>query len=250
MTTIIITGASSGIGKALALAYSDKSNTLLLTGRNTTRLEEVKKLCEEKGANVETSNLDVTDRAETEKVISEWDKKHKIDIAIANAGISGGTSLYKINEKEQFEDVITTNINGTFNTLNPLIPVMMERKSGQLVIISSMAGFRGLPTAPGYSISKVTVKAYGDAIRPLLKKYGVYVSTIFPGFIETPLTKVNNFRMPFLLQPEEAANLIKEGVSKRKAYIAFPLPMYIISKGISMLPRAIGDFILSLVPSK
>jgi len=250
MATIVITGSSSGIGRALALAYAEEKHTLLLVGRDILRLTEVKKICETKGSQVEIATANVTDAKAIEKLITDWDKKYKIDIAIANAGISGGTSLHKINHKDQFEDVITTNVQGTFNTLNPLIPIMMERKSGHLVIISSMAGFRGMSTAPGYSISKVTVKAYGDAIRPLLKKQGVAVSTVFPGFIKTPLTEVNKFKMPFLMSPEKAAKIIKAGIKKKKTYIAFPLPMYLISKGVSMLPHPIYDFILSLFPGK
>ena len=127
---------------------------------------------------------------------------------------------------------------------------MMERKSGQVVLISSMAGFRGLPYPPAYSVSKVAVKAYGDAIRLGAKQNGVYVSTVFPGFIKTPLTQVNKFAMPFLMEVDQAASIIKKGVEERKIYIAFPWQMHLISKAISLLPVSIGDFLLSLAPSK
>lgn len=248
--TILITGATSGIGKALALNYAKDKNILLLTGRNEARLNQVKEECEKLGSTVEAKIIDVANAEKMKEAITSWHEAHLIDIAIANAGISGGTSIHKINQQDQFDDVIRINIEGTFNTINPLIPLMIERKKGQVVLLSSMAGFRGMPTAPAYSISKVTVKAYGDAIRSLLKKHNVYVSTIFPGFIKTPMTEVNNFEMPLLLEANEAAEIIRKGIDNKKAYIAFPLPMYVISRVLTMLPRAIYDYVLGRMPNK
>jgi len=196
--TILITGASSGIGKALAMLYANQGVTLLLTGRNEERLREVENLCFQKGALVETSVLCVT----------------------------------------------------KFNTVNPLIPRMISRKSGHIVLMSSMAGFRGMPNAPAYSVSKVAVRAYGDALRPLLKQKGITVSTIFPGFVKTPLTDVNGFHMPFLMEVDRAAEIIRRGLDAKKASIAFPRRMHALCWLLGVMPRFIGDEILSRAPKK
>lgn len=247
---ILITGASSGIGRSLSLLYATPETTLLLTGRNAERLENVAAECRQKGALVETSTLAVTDRAAFEKKILDWDDAHTLDIVIANAGVSGGTSMDMARSETQLRDIMATNLDGTFNTVNPLIPRMTRRGSGHIVLMSSMAGFRGMPNAPAYSVSKVAVRAYGDALRPLLKKSGVTVSTVFPGFVKTPLTDVNTFPMPFLMEVDEAAAIIKHGLDVKKSAIAFPLPIYIFCWLLGVLPRPLGDLLLRAAPKK
>jgi len=113
-----------------------------------------------------------------------------------------------------------------------------------------MAGWRGLPNAPAYSTAKVAVRAYGEALRPLLKPQGINVSVIFPGFVKTPLTDVNRFPMPFLMTAAEAGLCIRDGLAANKARIAFPLPMLLLSRFIAMLPLALGDMILMRAPKK
>ena len=248
--TILITGASSGLGKALAMLYAAADVTLLLTGRNIARLEETAVLCRQKGAAVETCPLCVTDRAAFEAKILAWDNSHKIDIVVANAGISGGTSMDARQSEAQFRSIMHTNLDGTFNTVNPLIPRMVARKKGHIVLMSSMAGFRGMPNAPAYSVSKVAVRAYGDALRPLLKPDGIAVSIIFPGFVKTPLTDVNTFIMPFLMDVEEAAAIIKAGIDAQKITIAFPWQMHIFCWLLGILPRSVGDWLLARAPRK
>ncbi len=247
---ILITGASSGIGKALAVQYAAPEITLLLTGRNAERLKEVESLCRQKGATVETAALNVTDRAALEEKILGWDRQSPVDIVIANAGVSGGTSMDAKQTEAQLREIIDTNINGTFNTVNPLIPRMQERKTGQIVLMSSMAGFRGMPNSPAYSTSKVAVRAYGDALRPLLKKDGITVSTIFPGFVRTPLTDVNTFPMPFMMEADKAAGIIKRGIDSKKSFIAFPWPMHFFCWLLGVMPRLLGDWFLSKAPKK
>lgn len=248
--TILLTGASSGIGKALAVLYAAPDVTLLLTGRNADRLNEVATLCRQKGATVEAAAINVTDRAALEEKILGWDRQSPIDTVIANAGVSGGTSMDAKQTEAQLREIIDTNINGTFNTVNPLIPLMQARKQGQVVLMSSMAGFRGMPNSPAYSTSKVAVRAYGDALRPLLKKDGITVSTIFPGFVRTPLTDVNTFPMPFMMEANKAAGIIKRGIDGKKAFIAFPWRMHFFCWLLGVMPRLLGDWFLMRAPKK
>lgn len=248
--TILITGASSGIGKALAEAYAAPGTTLFLTGRSAVRLQEVETICRQRGATVGTAIIGVTDRAAFEEKILAWDKLSPIDIVIANAGVSGGTSMDAKQTEAQLREIFDTNLNGTFNTVNPLIPLMKARKGGQIVLMSSMAGFRGMPNAPAYSTSKVAVRAYGDALRPLLKPDGIAVSIIFPGFVKTAMTDVNKFPMPFLMDVKRAADIIKRGIDDRQAFIAFPWQMHILCWFLSVIPRRLGDWILTRAPKK
>jgi short-subunit dehydrogenase len=243
--TILITGASSGIGQALARAYAAPGIKLLLTGRDINRLSAIEKECREKGAFVETCSIPVTLKESFQKHITEWDDRMPIDLVIANAGISGGSAA-----GSGFDDIIDINLDGTFNTVQPLIPRMTARRRGQVALMSSMAGWRGMPNAPAYSTTKVAVRAYGEAIRPLLAKNNVRVSVIFPGFIKTPLTDANNFHMPFLISAEEAAEKIKSGLEKNCARIAFPWQMLFLSRLIAALPLWLGDIILMKAPKK
>lgn len=244
-TTILITGASSGIGYELALLYAQPGRRLLLTGRDAKRIADVQAECEKRGAEVLTTTTGVTQRKEIGEQILAWDDAKPIDLVIANAGISGGHGKIGDEVEQLFRDIMATNIEGTFNTVNPLITRMQLRGKGQIGLLSSIAGFRGLPSAPAYSVSKNAVRAYGEALRPLLKKSGVGVSVICPGFIKTPLTDKNDFDMPFMMPVEKAARIIHDGLASNRAVIAFPWQMRAIIMFITALPRCLGDAILA-----
>ncbi len=248
--TILITGASSGLGKAMAIAYAKDSVQLLLTGRNQHRLQEVKKQCEEKGAYVETTNTNVIDDVEFTNQLNEWNNEYKVDVVIANAGISSETSNEQTGYRQNFLNIIDINLKGVINTVDPFVEKMQKQGFGHIVLISSMAGFRGMPNAIPYSVSKVAVSAYGDAIRPLLKEQGVTVTTVYPGFVKTPLTDYNKFPMPFLMEADAAANIIKSGIEKKKVTIAFPRIMHFLCWYLSVMPRCISDWILMKSPKK
>ena len=240
---ILITGASSGIGAALALAYAQKGVKLLLTGRDENRLAAVEKSCRAQGAAVKTALLDVTDRSLCERQIAIWDDMEPIDLLIANAGISGGMS--------GDADLITrTNINGILHTMTPLLPRMRARKKGQIAIMSSMAGQFAMPNAPIYSASKVWARALGEALRPVLKTDHISVSVIMPGFVRSRLTDANNFDMPFLMEADKAARIIKKGLAQNKAHIAFPWQMHLIIRVLGFLPYPLRNFILMRRPKK
>ena len=247
--TILITGASSGLGSALASFYAKDSCTLLLTGRNQQRLEEISALCRDKGAVVKNAVLDVLSREALANWITEMDKLHPIDLVIANAGISGGTSGATESDT-QTRDIFATNIDGVLNTVLPVIPLMQTRQKGQIALISSLAGFRGLPSAPSYSASKAAVRLYGEGLRGVLAKDHIGVTVVTPGYVTTPMTSVNEFPMPFILPVEKAARIIAERLQKNPSRIAFPYILYRVVHLMACLPPAWTDWIFAKLPSK
>lgn len=247
--SIVITGANSGIGAALSECYAEEGIVLNLLGRNQKRLESVASKCREKGAVVNIISADIRNEEVVSKWLYEIDDKYPVDLVIANAGVSGGTS--EGNEPmSQVKQIFDTNLGGVLNTVHPLIPNMQSRKKGYIAIVSSVAGLRGLPGAPAYSSSKVAIKAYGEALRGFLKKDGITVSVVIPGYIKTPMTEVNDFPMPFIMEVEKAALRIQKGISKRKPVIVFPVILYLAVLLLCNLPSSVSDFIFSRLPGK
>ncbi len=247
--TILITGASSGLGKSLALEYAKTEIILFLSGRNEKNLKEVSKICKKQGAKVNSKIIDVRDKEHMKKWILEIAKKQPLDLIIANAGISAGTAD-GIESEEQISQIFTTNVDGVLNTVNPAVKIMQKQKSGQIAIISSLAGLRGLPSSPAYSGSKAAVRVYGEGLRGSLAKFGVKVNVICPGYIKTPMTDVNNFPMPFLISSKKAAKIIKNGLEKNKSRIAFPFPLYFVVWLMSLISTKITDPIFAKLPGK
>ena len=247
--TVPIAGASSGLGAALAIKYAEKGATLYLMGRDTERLEAVKSSCVATGATCEAIICDVSDEAQMLAEITAIINKNPIDLVIVNAGISGGTSS-SAEGSAQTRQIFETNINGVLNTVLPALPNMTERGSGQVAIVSSCAGFRGLPGAPAYSASKNAVRAWGEALRPYYAPKGVKVNVICPGFIKTPLTDKNPFDMPLLMEADIAAEIIIKGLEANKPLIAFPWRLAAASRLISILPRRLSDWVVSRLPKK
>ncbi len=248
-TSIFITGASSGLGKALAIAYANPNIQLFLCGRNESRLNETALVCQEKGADVHTFLFDVTDKTAAALAVTEADKIKPIDLLIANAGVSGGV-LGMPETSDGTHNIIATNVDGVINTVLPSIRLFKERRQGQIAIISSLAGYRGMSSCPAYSASKSCVKAWGEGLRGLLKQDNIQVNVVCPGFIETPLTDKNRFKMPFLMKADKAANIIKRRLTKNPAIIAFPHVMAFGAWFGSALPSWIILPILGLFPKK
>ncbi len=238
--TILITGASSGIGAALAAAYAAQGITLILTARNEARLNAVADACRAKGATVFTECVDVREKVALAHYIESMDAQHPIDLAIANAGISA----------QDPEEVFAVNLHGVLNTIHPLVPRMVARGHGQIAIMSSLAGIRALPSAPAYSASKAAVRFYGDALRGELKDSGVHVSVICPGWIVTPLTDKNDFPMPLLMSAERAASIIIHSLALKKARIAFPHRLYFALRILDALPIFFSDMLFARLPKK
>lgn len=247
--TILITGASSGLGKALSLEYAKAGNILFLSGRNEKNLKEVADLCQVKSATVFTKIIDVKDKEKMAKWILEIGQEYHLDLVIANAGISAGTADGVESEK-QISEIFATNIDGVLNTINPTIKIMQKQKSGQIATISSLAGFRGLPSSPAYSASKAAVRVYAEGLRGSLAKIGIKVNSVCPGYVQTPMTDKNNFPMPFLMDAKKAARIIRIGLEKNKSRIAFPFPLYFLVWLMTLISTKITDPIFARLPGK
>ncbi len=247
---IIITGASSGLGAALAEKYAADGVVLGLLGRNQIRLEETAQKCRAQGAIVQIGVLDVRDAEAMQQWLQKFDDEFPVDLLIANAGISGGSGGGNGADLQQTKDIFATNVAGVLHSVAPLLPRFQVRKAGQIGMIASLAGYRGLPSAPAYSASKAAVIAYGDALRGKLARDGVQVSVICPGFIKTPLTDVNPYKMPFLMSAEQAANYIAQGLAAKKGRIVFPWQLRIALSIISAFPSVWSDFLFSGLPEK
>ncbi len=240
--TILITGASSGIGRALALAYAAPSVRLALIGRNAERLEETVAEAEAKGAQVVAARLDVRDRDAMQTWIAAQDAARPFDLAIANAGIT--TGLGSNGGKEDPEAVralLATNLFGVLNTVEPLIGPMCARGRGQLAFVGSIAGLRGLPFSPAYCASKAAVHAYAESLRGSLEGRGVVVSLVIPGFVKTPLNDAIKAAKPLEIDAAQAAKIIRRGLSRGKATIVFPLPLYLVARLARLLPPRLVD---------
>ncbi|MFN3461405.1 MAG: SDR family NAD(P)-dependent oxidoreductase [Oceanibaculum sp.] len=246
---ILITGASSGLGAELARTYAVPGIALALTGRDAARLEAVAEQCRAQGATVETAVLDVTDAAALEGWMLARDEALPIDLAIANAGISAGTGG-DTEPVEQVRRIFAVNVDGVMNTVLPLIPRMQARRRGQIALMASLAGFRGFPGAPAYCGSKAAVKIYGEGLRGVLAGSGIGVSVICPGYVRTPMTDRNGFPMPFLMDADKAARLIRDRLAANKARIAFPWPMLAAVWLLQALPPGFIDPLMRLLHSK
>jgi short-subunit dehydrogenase len=247
--TILITGASSGIGEALAHAYAGPGVFLALVGRDAARLGAVAQACIAKGARVATCAADVTHGAGLAAWIETIDRQEPLDLVIANAGVSAGTGS-GAESPAQARQIIGVNIDGVLNTVFPVVPRMVARGRGQIALMSSLAAFRGLPGAPSYCASKAFVRVWGEALRPDLARQGVRLSVICPGFVVSRMTEKNPFPMPLLMPADRAAAIIKRGLARNKARIAFPLRMYLGTRLFAAIPSGLLDRLLARLPRK
>jgi short-subunit dehydrogenase len=248
---IVITGASSGIGEALALHYAAPHVRLSLSGRNAKRLDSVVKRCRDKGADAQETLVDVRDEAAMKNWLLGADRRMPVDLLIANAGISAGTGGAENGEdRAQIREVFDVNLNGVLHTLQPLLPLMRERGRGHIALMSSLAGFRGWPGAPAYCASKAAIKSYGEALRGALRSSGVSVHVICPGFVNSRMTDVNDFPMPFKIGADKAAQIIARGIERDKGRIAFPFIPALLCWFLGAAPDALAGRLLQGMPAK
>lgn len=235
---IVITGASSGLGTALARFYARPDVRLGLLGRNASRLNALATELQHNGTTVHFAIADVTHQAQMASILTQWDDAQPIELLIANAGISAGTGGSGIEDSQQVLDIFAVNISGVLHSIQPLVPRMAQRGHGQVALMSSLAGFRGYAGAPAYCGSKAAVRVFGEGLRATLADKGIAVNVICPGFVKTPMTDVNPYPMPFLMSAEKAARIIAKGLAQNKGRIAFPFPTYAACWLLTLLPEA------------
>ncbi len=220
---ILITGASSGLGRALALSYAGTGSTLCLTGRDKRRLLETVQEVERMGSRVLWKALDICDTQAVNKWISEIEGDTPLDLVISNAGITGSHAVDgAVESAETAHSQIATNLGGTINLLTAVAPYMQHRKRGRIALISSLAGLQPISDGPAYGASKAGVIAYGEAMRDHLHKWGVSVSVVCPGYIQTPMADQFKSWRPYEYTAEKAAASITKAIAKKKALHAFP----------------------------
>lgn len=247
-SSILITGASNGIGAALAEAYARPGIELALSGRDSVRLSAVTERCRQRGARVSETRLDVTDAAAVSAWVSAVDRAAPLDLVIANAGIQGGPFRAGAGEtREEAERVMQVNFGGVCNTVYPALGAMRPRRHGQIALIASLAALRGLPVSPGYCASKAALKAYGESLRSWLRPEGIAVAVVLPGFVETRMSNAVIGPKPLMMSPERAARIIQRGLARGRRQIAFPFPLYVGMQLLRALPAALADRLLRRV---
>ena len=253
--SILITGGSSGIGEALALAYAGPGVFLALTGRSAARLEAVAEACRARGADVHTGLIDVREAAAFAEWMAAVDRDHPLELVIANAGISAGTGVSagtgSAGESDrQARDIFAVNVDGVVNSVLAAAALMRPRRRGQIAIMSSLAGFRGFPGAPAYCASKAAVRVWGEALRGMLAREGIEVAVICPGYVKSPMTDRNDFPMPFLMEADRSAGIIRRGLAANRARIVFPRRLFAAAWLLALLPPAWTDPLLGRLPAK
>lgn len=237
---VFITGASSGIGAALAREYAARGAELGLVGRNPEKLADFSSSLPNAEKHV-CYALDVMDRAELIKAARDFESRGATDLVIANAGISIGVKTEYLEDLDVMERVYRTNVLAMAATFHPFIEPMSRRGGGQFVGIGSAAGIRGLPGSEAYCSSKAAVISYLESLRNDVRKYGITVTTISPGFVKTPLTAKNPYKMPFILEAKEFARRAVKVIDAKKSYRTIPWQMGVVTKLLRILPNSIFD---------
>jgi short-subunit dehydrogenase len=235
----LITGASSGIGRSLALRFARKGVKVFAAARRTESLES---LAREAGdGQIEPVRMDVSDAKRTRAQIQELDERcGGLDLVVANAGVGIETYGKRLNW-DDVEQTIAINVTGAAATLTAALPQMVERNRGHLVGIASLAAFRGLPRMGAYCASKAFLSTFMESLRVDLGRTAVKVSCIYPGYVKSEMTSKNKFKMPFLLETEEAVAKIGKAIERAAPTFVFPWPMALAMKSIATLPPSIFD---------
>jgi short-subunit dehydrogenase len=249
---IVITGASAGIGREIAIAHAAPGVVLGLAARNEARLDETAAACRALGATVVTGAFDVRDADVARCWLEAFDDRHPVDMLIANAGAA--STLKDENDWENLPRsvaIVETNFYGALHMVLPVVERMRPRGRGRVVLIASLAALRGMAISPAYCASKAALKAYGDAVRPLLARDGVKLTVVLPGFVKTAMSDVFPGDKPFIWSAQKAASHIRRKLSAGRAEIAFPAGLAFGMRLLALLPHALADAILrrlSLMP--
>ncbi len=241
---VFLTGASSGLGEALARHYAAKGAILGLVAR---REAELAKLAASLGgATVATYRGDVREAGDLARAAADFIERFGVpDVVIANAGISRGVLTEAPEDLEVFKAIFETNVLGIVHTFAPFVVPMRKEGRGVLAGVASVAGFRGLPGSGAYCGSKSAAITYLESLRVELRGTGVSVVTICPGFVETPLTARNPYRMPFLITADRAAVLMANAIEDRKRFYVLPWQMALLGRALRCVPRWLFDRIVA-----
>lgn len=236
---VLVTGASGGLGGALARQYAKPGRTLLLHGREAARLAPVVAACEALGARVVPVLFDLADAARARATLAAAVADTPVDLAIVNAGLA--STRRAPGAGENLEDalrVIDVNVRGAMATVDAVLPAMLARGRGQVALVSSLSAYFGLPVSPAYCASKAALKAWGEALRGAAGPRGVSVCVVLPGFVRTPMSERFPAGTPFLVEADDAARRIRKGLARDRARIAFPLPLALACRLLAVLPAS------------
>ncbi len=227
-----ITGASSGIGKALALLYAARGEQVAISARSEDALKQLAST----NANIHAYPLDITDADAANATVSRIEAElGAMSLAILNAGVWSQMGVDEF-DTAKIRKGMEVNFGGTVNCVGALIGPMTQRRSGHIAIVASVAGYVGLPQSLAYGPTKAALISFAESLKPDLDRYGVALSVINPGFVETPMTAVNDFEMPFIISAEDAAQRIAKGLDRGKFEIAFPWQLVSSLKALRKLP--------------
>lgn len=241
---ILLTGAASGIGEDLAECLALCNAKLILLDRNWDQLQKVSEKCQKMGAFVIPYQVDVSDESTMQHIAKEiLSRFQHIDLIIANAGIGG------LNPADNFNPAIAikmmqVNYFGMIYSFAPFLPLMLKRKQGHLVGVSSQAAYRGLPHACSYSASKSAQMKFLESFRVDLKKYGISVTSVHPGFVKTHMTQHQEFQMPFMVSKRKSSLIILRGIKNKRSRINYPFRMYLLNCLNRVLPDFLYDYLL------
>ena len=244
----LITGASSGIGEALALASARRGDTLFLCGRDAGRLEDVVRRCRALKAPTYGTVVDVTDEAATRAWIQASDAIAPLERVFSNAGVGTG-----VESEPNVRATFAINVGGNLNVVLPVIEIFRRRGGGsrrQILITASVAGYGPLKSCPAYSATKSCMKTWGLSLRGMLAGEGIDVSVICPGFVRSRITEKNTCPMPFFMEADAAAATILARADRNVGLIAFPWPMRLASWALSALPFRLNELVNLLLPEK
>ena len=247
---VLITGASSGIGEAIALACAARGDRLFICGRDKLRLDGVARACRELGAQVASEIVDVTDESAVRSWIESAEAQAPIARVFANAGVGTG-----VEDERNVRRTFATNVSGVVNTVLPAIEVFRRRGEApgewrQILVTASIAGYGPLKACPAYSATKACVKTWALALRGMLRPEGIKVSAICPGFVRSRITDKNTCPMPFFMEADKAARKILAKADKDAGLIAFPWPMRLVTWALGAAPYWINDLVNRLLPAK
>jgi short-subunit dehydrogenase len=253
LRSALITGASSGIGQALAIALARPGVSLHLSGRDATRLEAVAAACRARGATVQPIVVDVRDR----DTMAAWiANAGRLDLVVANAGISAGTGDHAPEDPAQARAIFATNLDGVLNTVLPAMTLMAQQTPdadgvrGRIAAISSVAAFVPAPSAAAYCGSKAAVDSWFVAAAYGARRQGINLTSVCPGYVRSGMTARNRFPMPGLMDAERAAHIILRGVAAGRVRVAFPWWIALAARMVGLLPPRVLAALLTRLPGK